>query len=118
MSKLRYNGSHKVKNGRYVGTSRTIVKATLGELMRYKNLGRCQMNSTDLPGQDLRKLQGLSWDACKLACAKDRHCQAITYRTEDRSCWLKKGTPNGHNKPGLKSSTIRKKRSGGSGQRA
>jgi len=114
MGRLRHDGAHRIKNGRYTHTTRTIVKGTLSDLQRYKNLAQYKMDSTDLPGQDLRKINGTSWDGCKLACAKDRRCKAITYRSESRTCWMKKGVPTERGKAGLRSSRVMKKSSGGS----
>lgn len=103
---VRYNGSHKVKNGQYQFTSRTIFKVGRSEMIRYNKLGRTAKNGVDRFGRDYKSIKGISWDGCRFACARQSQCKAITYRNKDRKCWLKNGIPNAKSAKGLKTAVI------------
>lgn len=101
-------------------SSYVILKTSFSEAHRYKLLDENKLRAVNLPGQDIKKLTGTSWDGCRMACASERRCDAITYVDGDDTCWLKQGAPKTKqtNKRGVTSSVIRKRASGGSGQRA
>lgn len=103
---VRYNGSHKVKNGQYQFTSRTIFKVTGVERRRFEKLNSTAKNGVDRFGKDFKSINGISWDGCRFACARLKQCMSITYRNKDRKCWLKNGVPATKSAKGIKSAVV------------
>jgi hypothetical protein len=50
---------------------------------------------TDFPGNDLRKLDKIDFNACLAACESDERCRAFTFVKRYSVCWIKSaaGTP-------------------------
>jgi len=68
--------------------------------------GITPLPKTDLPGFDYSVIKNTSEDACAASCVGDRACQAYTFNTKAKWCFLKSGVGEKQSFPGANSGEI------------
>lgn len=69
-----------------------------------QNLGQARMSiaeATDLPGNDIDRQTGTTFEACVLSCSETQTCRAFTYVTHRHECWLKGSIGSAESRDGL-----------------
>jgi hypothetical protein len=69
-----------------------------------QNLGQARMSiaeATDLPGNDIDRQTGTTFEACVLSCSETETCRAFTYVTHRHECWLKGSIGSAESRDGL-----------------
>ena len=84
--------------GTVVGNAKTDTgfRPTIAQRLRRSEI--TVVERTDMPGNDIRDISGITFDGCISACEAEQECKAFTYARRAKQCWLKsvagKGVPS------------------------